>query len=511
MDYSLLGIEPVPGDQPTGNDVRYENEFDQLQMEIDKLASPTDRESFSWARVVDLGSHILKEKSKDILVASYLCVGLIHLHKGDGLDLASKIYDDLIETFWDNLFPLKKRMQGRIAAIEWWIEKTESALDNGFSLTSEPDVLEKIIERFNRIEAFLKNNPEFKLSVNSIANKIKIAATQALGKENQTKKNKTEQADRLNGITDTIDIKIRNAEDARKSLTPLFQKIRQASKLVREDKTHNPQSYRWLRFALWETIKNIPFANDGLTKLSPPSRQMIDCLENLKNEEEWEELLSGAESALNNPPNIFLLDLNWYSAEALNKLGRKYKAAHEIVCHETFVFTNRLTGVEDLAFSDGTPFASKDTKEWLRQLKSPDSQETENDLVMLLSDENSSVATAINEAKNLLKCNIFDAVNYLQDKINNSFSKKQALLLRLGLVKLLISSKNEKIAIPHLDLILNDILKFSLDVWEPELALNGLKNVYTIFKKQSDNKYKQKAEEVFNMIANISTVAAMKL
>ncbi len=38
-----------------------------------------------------------------------------------------------------------------------------------------------------------------------------------------------------------------------------------------------------------------------------------------------------------------------------------------------------------------------------------------------------------------------------------------------------------------------------------------LKSIYTVFKKQADKKYLQKAEEVFQLIATISTVDAMKL
>ena len=510
MDYSQLGIDSVSDKHPSGSDVRYEKDFEALQAEIDKLASPTERDSFEWSVVTELASGILKEQSKDILVASYLCVGLIHLNGGTGLDQATKLYDDLITTFWDTLFPLKKRMRRREAAIEWWIEKTEAALENDFQLKVAPDVYETILERLIRIDNFLEQDDALNLSAIKLINMIKnYKPEDPTGEKKETPATGTI-ASAMAG--DLPDIEITNAEDAIKSLGPLFQKIRQASKVVREDNAHKPQSYRWLRFALWETVKSLPAATDGTTRLLPPAQQMLTHLETLKNDEDWKDLLLASESALNNPKNIFLIDLNRLTAEALLNLGRKYREAYDIVCHETYLFINRLTGVENLSFSDGTPFASGETKEWLKTITPGDA--SNQDVVALpVSGEESSINEVISEARKMLKekAGITGAVSLLQQKINNSFSKKEALLLRLGLVQILVAEKKDNVAVPHLDLIFNDFKQFRLDLWEPDIALKGLKVVYTVFKKQSDKKYQQKAEEVFSMITGISTVDAIHL
>ncbi len=511
MDYSVLGIEPIAGGQPAGSDVRYEEAFDALQLEIDKLGSPAARETFSWAEVVDLASGILKENSKDILVASYLCVGLIHVNGVEGLDAASKIYDDLIETFWDNLFPPAKRMNGRVAAIDWWIDKTELALGDAGQLNLSSEISEKIIERLNRIGVFLEKNPDFKLTVTKLFTQVKALTVKTNGNEKAAQPQINEKPDSQSEIDKIVDIDLANAADILKNLNPLFQKIRNASKVVREEKKHNPQSYRWLRFGLWETVKSAPASVGGVTKLPPPAKPLLIRLEGLRAEEEWEELLLSSESALNNAKNIFLLDLNWYSAEALLNLGPRFKKAYDIVCHETNLFARRLPGLEELVFADGTAFAGDDTKLWLRNLAG--GSETGNDISKLLAENDTIVATAIQQADKLVKekADITDAVNYLQDKIKSSFSGKDALLLRLGLVSILIKAKNEKVVIAHLDKIFEDVVTFRLDLWEPDIALVSLKSIYSVFKKQADKKYIQKAEEVFQLITTISTVDAMKL
>ena len=502
IDYLLLGIEPVSQEQPAGDDIRYEEGFELLQDEIDKLSSPSLRESFSWTQVVEYASEILKSESKDILVASYLCVGLIHQNESEGLNQATKIYDDLLATFWDDLFPLKKRMNGRITAIQWWIDRTLLALEDDFHLNVEPETYTEIAQRLDRIQTFLEDSPDFDISAFGL-----VRAVEKLDPA------KTAPKSTMSTPDSSGEIEITNPENAAKQLSPLFNQLKQASKIVREDDNVNPQSYRWLRFGLWEAVKAIPVATDNITKLAPPKEQIFTHLETLKNDEEWEKLVLAAESALNNPASIFAFDINWYSAEALMNLGEQYKPAHTIVCQETFMFISKLPGVEELMFSNETPFASEETKQWLKSLNTPEPGSKSYGSASSNEDEENYVTQTIKEARAVLRKRNgkVNSVTFLHQAINKASSKKDSFILRLELVRILAAKRSEKEAIGHLNQILNDILEFHVDIWEPEIALNGLKATYKIFKKQKDVKYKQKAEEVYNMIAGISTVDAMGL
>ena len=130
MDLLSLGKNPINPDQPTGSDVRYEPEFEELQSEIDKLSSPSFSGGIEWQKVSDMAAFILAEKSKDLLVASYLAVSQVYIRQIEGLAVGLTVMHDLVDQFWDTLFPPKKRMRGRLGAVEWWIEKTGSALKN---------------------------------------------------------------------------------------------------------------------------------------------------------------------------------------------------------------------------------------------------------------------------------------------------------------------------------------------------------------------------------------------
>ena len=70
MEIVELGNTPISTDLPSGEDVRYEPEYEALQSEIDKLSSPTSQGATDWDKVVGLATTILAEKSKDLLVAS---------------------------------------------------------------------------------------------------------------------------------------------------------------------------------------------------------------------------------------------------------------------------------------------------------------------------------------------------------------------------------------------------------------------------------------------------------
>lgn len=136
-----IGTEPISPDSPAGEDARYEPEYEVIQSEIEKMASPTSEGVTDWAKIVELGTELLSRKSKNLLIAGYLFVGLLQSRGPGQLAPAMAMYRGMIENFWDDLFPPKKRKKARINAIEWWLEKVQAELDGfpeGFEMEAEP-------------------------------------------------------------------------------------------------------------------------------------------------------------------------------------------------------------------------------------------------------------------------------------------------------------------------------------------------------------------------------------
>jgi len=152
MDIDALGREPIPGASQVGQDARYDLEYDQLQGEIDKLNSVTSLAEVNWKRVVELGTNILETKSKDLLAAVYLSVGLLHEAGLEGMGTGSQVLRDMVATYWDDCFPPKKRLRGRMNAFSWWQEKTTAWLKG---LPSDPVPAELHRTILENVEALL--------------------------------------------------------------------------------------------------------------------------------------------------------------------------------------------------------------------------------------------------------------------------------------------------------------------------------------------------------------------
>jgi type VI secretion system protein VasJ len=518
MELLSLGRKPISPDQPTGSDVRYEPEFEELQFEIDKLSSPSAAGGIDWKKVEKLSSEILANKSKDLLVASYLAVAQIHTSQLQGLAVGLRIYLDLLDEFWDDLYPPKKRMRGRMGAIEWWLEKTEATLKQLEPASLSPKELTHIKEYLEQIEKLLKEYLEEPPSVRPIQRFIDAIASlsdEKVKPEAPPEKPPERAPEKPQPEAPSIHAEeITSEEDAQRVLRSGLQKVRQAAVYLTEQDLANSGIYRWARMAAWSAVESLPPATDGRTRIDSPAPQVQTMFKDLREKGNWEAFLKLAERTLSQ--FIFWLDLNRFAAEALASLGSRYEDAHDAVCRETAFLIHRLPGLEDLSFSDGTPFADAETKQWLRSSgfgartlmaeAVPTAESTPT-----TQDEN-HMAEVIHKAQALAKQQeLVEAVKSLQQELRNSFSQKERLLWRLALTEILVSSKQPKLALPHLEEILQDIRRYRLEEWDPDLTLKVLKMVWVGFDAHSDQEFKSKASDTLNRIAKLDPAEAIRL
>jgi len=527
MDILSLGKEPIQQDQPAGLDVRYEPEFEQLQAEIDKLSLPSASGGVDWKKVSDLASEILAEKSKDILVAIYLAVSQIHTRQIEGLADGLTIIHDLIVNYWDSMFPPKKRMRGRMGAVEWWIEKTESALTG---LKPEPIAAEKldiIQTALSQIDTLLNEHlPEPPLLrpiqralelIPSISEK-KLEPSQTMENTQPDQAAPSEQ-DTEREVPKPVPVEaeqemLATEQDALKIISSGMQKIRQATAFLLENNPKNAMTYRYRRIAAWSVVSAIPPESNGQTQIPPPAPQILESLLNLKKNGNWNALIIAAEQRLSQ--FIFWFDLNRLVAEALDNCGDGYVNAREEVCQETALFIHRLPSLIDLTFSDGTPFADSETRQWLNTI-SLDAGSVQEDAVSTLAiststDETDRMANTIAEAQTLAKKKkLLEAVQLLQKELKNCVSQQEALMWRLALCRILIGSKRTDMALPHLGLIIKDIETYRLETLDPQLALEGLKLVWTGYSSHTSSDAKRNAEAVLSQIAQLDPAEALKL
>jgi type VI secretion system protein ImpA len=130
-------LNPIPGDNPSGANLRYEKVYDQI-----KEARTEDDESIpsgAWSRtvkradhnlVIKLAGEALANKSKDLQLAAWLTEAHV---KKEGIGLVQpclKLLHDLQDQFWDTLYPeIDEGDTGmRASPVEWIANRVATIL-----------------------------------------------------------------------------------------------------------------------------------------------------------------------------------------------------------------------------------------------------------------------------------------------------------------------------------------------------------------------------------------------
>lgn len=520
MDIATLGKEPVRPDQPVGEDVRYDPLFDTLQAEVDKLTSPAIAGTIDWEKVVRLSADILATRSKDLLVASYLAVGLVQTRGGDGLALGLKVWRDLLERFWNDLYPT--RMRGRQRSVEWWLDRTGIALRQQGEQSLPPEQHALVLETLGAIDRFLGEHLEDAPSLTKLRELVMDMAPEA-GEEAVAEAAAPPPVQAEAPVADLFtppsQVAVRPVEVPRQTSTPgsplqaLEAGLRQvgeaAGALLQQDPS-SPVPYRLSRLAAWGQVTELPPAVNGRTRIPPPERQVLTLLQELASHGDGEALLKAAEARL--PQFIFWLDLNRFTAEALSRLGDRFSSAREAVCAETAALAGRLPGLEGLAFADGTPFADGETRQWLAGVMQREASAAQCPAESDTEGRAEAIAREVEEAQALIRSGkLLEAVARFQKQLGNGASRKEKLHWRLALAQLLVNTNRARLALPHLEQVMADIGAFGLEEYDPALALRGLKLAWHGFDSQAEPRFKDKAAEALHRIARLDPVEMVRL
>jgi type VI secretion system protein ImpA len=122
LDFAKL-LAPITAENPTGSDIRADpspvSDYQKIRearkaaraAEKSLDAPPDDPEQRSkipvpdWGLVLDLGTKIIAEKSKDLEVAAYVIEAVVRQKKFAGLRDGYRLARELTEKFWDGLYP----------------------------------------------------------------------------------------------------------------------------------------------------------------------------------------------------------------------------------------------------------------------------------------------------------------------------------------------------------------------------------------------------------------------
>lgn len=171
-----LGTAPIAGASPAGENARYDPDYEALEAEVKKMESLTD-EKPAWPKVQDLAQKLLAEKTKDVLVASYLGMAALQNAGFAALAQAIAVQRDLIKTFWEALWPEQKRMRARVTALQWFNDRVAIAVNARGVSEQDREGLEKCSAAMKELsdavaEKFTEEKPDLGAVSRAFVDKI---------------------------------------------------------------------------------------------------------------------------------------------------------------------------------------------------------------------------------------------------------------------------------------------------------------------------------------------------
>jgi type VI secretion system protein ImpA len=126
-------LAPVSQDKPCGESLRWDPVYDEIKAarredSKDPLEAGEALQA-NWPLVIEKASEALARKSKDLMLAGYLCEALVRVHGFAGLRDGLRLINALVGRYWDGLYPLTadEDLEPRAAPLVWLTEGDRGA------------------------------------------------------------------------------------------------------------------------------------------------------------------------------------------------------------------------------------------------------------------------------------------------------------------------------------------------------------------------------------------------
>ncbi|STQ79890.1 Uncharacterized protein conserved in bacteria [Hafnia alvei] len=347
---------PISADAQAGEDPGYDDDFQRMREEVNRLSgADTDL-------ICQLAEKLLTTACKDVRVATYYLWARLHRDGETGLADGLTLLAGVVSRFSDTVLPL--RAHSRKVAMEWLT--SSKVLD---SLSRYPEVVKADVERTVAALALLDSAmqvwpEEERPSLGGLYSALDARLAQAGGldavvPQNSAPAGQKEEAGSTMGLPTLKQIQ---------SGRDLLDQARELARYLRDQPQGWLSSSRLMKSLRWDTVHQLPPQDaSGNTRLTPPRADNRAQLKRLYMQQSWNELLEQVERMYAEGVNHFWLDLQWYACQSLSKQGHPYDAWADIVKRDLGMFLERLPGLEEMTYNDGTPFADEVTRDWIAQ------------------------------------------------------------------------------------------------------------------------------------------------
>jgi type VI secretion system protein VasJ len=530
-------LEPIPGDSPVGSDASDVEEFFKLSMEFPK----TVPDYKNW---IELSEIILKEKSKDIKVACWLCFALYRTENVKGFKEGLILVNELLKRYGNDLFPANpvlknKAIQflntGRVTKL---LEREEINKSNADDALQIKELLTQILTECEKL--FPENIP-----VLQALQEIFITHTESAKKalnpppvpERKPPPQKPRQEPRVSDSSQTREeatVMVKTLAPAsedeailqlRRTLVHLYEYNENG-----ESKERTPDSFFAFgigRLLQWSGLQ-LPPHEDKITNIEPPNDTIRRLIPQWFNENKFEIIIPRIELEFirDNSEFRYWFDAQRYLVTALESKGGSYSTAAADIKYHLARLIKRLPELPSLIFSGGeVPFADKETNMWLDEVSRSVSSGGGSG-----SGGSSVVSPIVDPSYDDLKIEYQQAVSQLPSKFEENFEKmhqglnseeriKGKFLRRLNLANFCYEAKHYNVAKVFLEEIRILIDELKLGEWEPALSAAAwqslyLTNVQLLFITDGEaakSNIEKQQEELYYKIAKYNGILAINL
>jgi type VI secretion system protein VasJ len=535
-------LNPISSESPIGIDASNEEEYFKLNMEIPKT-SP------DYKKCIEFADIIIKEKSKDIKVATWLCFALFRTEKVKGLRDGLDIIYQLMNRYGNDLYP--SNIQHRSKAIQFintsrfvkLVEREKIVSTNAENILECEKLILQLIEECTKL--FPENTPVLK-SLNETlkahgdtARKltapkktevkppepIKPAQVASVEQQKVTPEKSVEQVISPQSVlvASKFSTEKEGISQLRQMLLFFFESEENGVK--KEKLPENHFLFGISRQLQWSKLIR-PQETDKVTSIEAPNQIIQGKLKEWFDTGNWDTIIPRIEINFLKGESVFRywLDLQRYSVKALEHKGNSYAQAAEDIKSQLARLLNRLPDLVQLKFKDKqTPFADPETIKWINEeVMIASSKGKSGDSAILppiIGEDYETVNKEYEAAVSQLPEKMEENIASMQKAIDTDNRRKGKFLRRLNLANYCIQAKQFYLAKVNLLELKELVEDYKLSNWEPALCTAVWQSLYLtnnkILSDSADSETKSNIEkeqkELFSKIAKYDGILAIKL
>lgn len=471
--YFDLAKSAVHTESFAGEDVRFSGEFEALEQELAKASSVHESGRIDWLKIRENSEALLRTQSKDLRVGAWLTWALYQCESFPGLVAGLGLLHYLCEHHWSVIHPAKART--RAAAISWLVPRLEQALGENIAIKEQLPLFRRLVERLEGLDAVctehLGDDAPLLLPLSRrLKNMVQRAA------DNQPEAGVVgaamAQVKQVATQLFTPGAPIDNEKEAHKALRAQQESARPLCAWWLKQKATDLRALRLNRTLLWLSIDAVPERNaEQITALRSLPVDKLKAFQERFEQAKYADLLVEVEASLAKAP--FWFDGQRMAWECLQGLNAEV-AMREVEIHFA-LFIQRLPGIVELRFHDGTPFADPATRAWISAQVMPHLQSAQAPRKVEVIGTQPAWELALEEVLPVLnKDGLKAAVQVLQQGLQSVHGGRARFFWQLALARLCFKAKKYELAKTQLEILDQKLQDSGLNAWEPDLVLEVL-------------------------------------